>query len=85
MIGFCAFGFRFNNFYTDNPHPFVTQMTEVLTECGKRASRLEIENKLRIFSAAQTQENIAAMVQLPDTIPCSIVKSVFDITVSWCF
>jgi cytochrome P450/NADPH-cytochrome P450 reductase len=65
MIGFCAFGFRFNNFYTDNPHPFVTQMTEVLTECGKRASRLEIENRLRIFSTARTQENISAMVQLP--------------------
>lgn len=67
-IGLCAFGYRFNNFYTNDSHPFVTQMTDVLIECGKRASRLGIENTLRIFAAAQNAENIAAMHKLCDEI-----------------
>lgn len=68
MIGLCAFGFRFNNFYSENAHPFVTQMTEVLIECGRRGNRLGIENKLRVFSAAHTRENVAAMNKLCDDI-----------------
>jgi cytochrome P450/NADPH-cytochrome P450 reductase len=68
MIGLCAFGFRFNNFYAEQPHPFVSQMTDVLRESGKRANRLAIENKLRIFSAAQNQANIKAMRDLCDEI-----------------
>ncbi|KAF2470639.1 bifunctional P-450/NADPH-P450 reductase [Lindgomyces ingoldianus] len=68
MIGLCAFGFRFNNFYTDEAHPFVTQMTDVLIESGRRANRLDIENRLRIFSAKTNQENVAAMHKLCDEI-----------------
>jgi len=67
-IGYCGFGYRFNNFYSEHPHPFVEEMTQVLIECGKRASRMEIENKLRIFSAADTQQNIANMHALCDKI-----------------
>lgn len=68
MIGLCAFGYRFNNFYSPEPHPFVTQMTDVLKESGKRANRLAIENKLRVFSAAQNVENVKAMHALCDEI-----------------
>jgi cytochrome P450/NADPH-cytochrome P450 reductase len=68
MIGLCAFGYRFNNFYSDHAHPFVTQMNDVLLESGKRANRISIENKLRIFSAAQNLENVKAMHQLCDEI-----------------
>jgi hypothetical protein len=68
MIGLCAFGFRFNNFYSERSHPFVTQMTDVLIESGKRANRFDIENKLRIFSAAQNLENVKAMHALCDEI-----------------
>lgn len=68
MIGLCAFGFRFNNFYSADAHPFVTQMTDVLMESGKRANRLSIENRLRIFSAAQNLENVKAMHALCDEI-----------------
>lgn len=68
MIGLCAFGFRFNNFYSDAPHSFITQMTDVLMESGKRAGRLSIENKLRVFSAAQNLENVKAMHALCDEI-----------------
>ncbi|KAF2088806.1 cytochrome P450 [Saccharata proteae CBS 121410] len=65
-IGLCAFGYRFNEFYTDNCHPFVNQMGDVLVECGKRATRPSIENQLRMWSAARTQEDIAAMHKLCD-------------------
>jgi cytochrome P450 / NADPH-cytochrome P450 reductase len=68
VIGLCAFGFRFNNFYSDKAHPFVDQMSEVLTESGKRASRTGIENRLRVFAAAHNSENVRAMHKLCDEI-----------------
>ena len=75
MIGLCAFGFRFNNFYAEKPHPFVTQMTEVLVESGKRASRPSIENRLRIFSAQHAEANIKAMHELCDEIIAERIKN----------
>ncbi|KAJ4297940.1 hypothetical protein N0V90_005839 [Kalmusia sp. IMI 367209] len=73
-IGLCAFGYRFNNFYSNVPHPFCTQMTDVLRECGVRASRLSIQNKLRFLSAAKTEQEIKAMRDL-----CSeIIKDRID-------
>lgn len=68
MIGLCAFGFRFNNFYLPEPHPFVGQMANVLLECGRRSNRLSVENKLRIFSAAKLHGDIAKMHALCDEI-----------------
>lgn len=68
VIGFCALGFRFNNFYSEHSHPFVDQMTEVLLEAGKRSSRLALENRIRVFSAAQLADNIAKMHALCDQI-----------------
>lgn len=68
MIGLCAFGFRFNNFYSEHSHPFVDQMAEVLLEAGKRSNRLGIENKLRMFSAAKLQDNVNKMHDLCDQI-----------------
>ncbi|KAF2185177.1 hypothetical protein K469DRAFT_688004 [Zopfia rhizophila CBS 207.26] len=40
MIALCAFGFYFDNFYSEQAHPFVNQMTEVLTESGRRSNGL---------------------------------------------
>ncbi|KAH7117051.1 cytochrome P450 [Dendryphion nanum] len=68
VIGFCAFGYRFNNFYSEHSHPFVDQMSAVLIESGKRASRLSIENSLRVFSAAENLANVKAMHDLCDQI-----------------
>jgi cytochrome P450/NADPH-cytochrome P450 reductase len=68
MIGLCAFGFRFNNFYSEHSHPFVEQMVEVLVEAGRRGNRLTIENKLRIFAAAKLQDNVKKMHDLCDEI-----------------
>jgi cytochrome P450/NADPH-cytochrome P450 reductase len=68
VIGLCAFGYRFNNFYSEHTHPFVDQMADVLVEAGRRATRLGIENTLRIFSAAKLQENVKQMHDLCDKI-----------------
>ncbi|PVI07266.1 cytochrome P450 [Periconia macrospinosa] len=68
VIGLCAFGYRFNNFYREGTHPFVNQMTDVLVESGKRSNRLSLENKLRIFSAQKNQANVKAMHDLCDEI-----------------
>jgi cytochrome P450/NADPH-cytochrome P450 reductase len=68
VIGLCAFGYRFNNFYSEHSHPFVEQMGDVLVEAGRRATRLGIENKLRIFSAAKLQDNVKQMHDLCDKI-----------------
>jgi cytochrome P450/NADPH-cytochrome P450 reductase len=68
MIGLCAFGYRFNNFYTDQAHPFIERMVEVLVECGRRSSRTAIENKLRVFAAAKCDENVRRMHELCDKI-----------------
>lgn len=67
-IGLCAFNYRFNEFYMDHPHEFASQMAEVLVESGKRASRTAVENHLRIFSAAQNEQNIASMHKLCDEL-----------------
>lgn len=68
MIGLCAFGFRFNNFYSEHSHPFVEQMVEVLIEAGRRSNRLTVENKLRVFAAAKLQDNVKKMHDLCDEI-----------------
>ena len=43
-IALCGFGYRFNSFYRDTPHPFVEAMVRVLAEsqdaaCGSCRSR----------------------------------------------
>ncbi|KAF2497931.1 cytochrome P450 [Lophium mytilinum] len=67
-IGLCAFRYRFNEFYSEDMHPFAHQMVDGLVESGKRANRLSNGNKLRIWSAANTEENITAMHKVCDDI-----------------
>ncbi|KAJ4345081.1 hypothetical protein N0V95_005962 [Ascochyta clinopodiicola] len=74
MIGLCAFGYRFNNFYSPTPHPFVEQMVDVLVECGRRGNRPGVENTLRFFSAARLHDNVAKMHALCDQIIADRVK-----------
>ncbi|MCD2191874.1 cytochrome P450 [Actinomycetospora endophytica] len=46
-IALCGFGYRFNSFYRDTPHPFVEAMLGSLTEGVKRQRMLPIQIKLR--------------------------------------
>ena len=67
-IGLCAFGYRFNEFYTDNPHPFASQMAEVLLESGKRSNRTKLQQQLYYKSEQARQEDVRMMWELCDQI-----------------
>lgn len=64
-IGLCAFGYRFNEFYTDGPHPFMRQLKEAIVESGKRANRPDLINLLYFRRDEEhRQENIVKMREL---------------------
>lgn len=64
-IGLCAFGYRFNEFYTEGPHPFMRQLKESIVESGKRANRPDLMNQFYFRGDEQhRQENIVQMRQL---------------------
>jgi cytochrome P450/NADPH-cytochrome P450 reductase len=67
-IGLCAFSYRYNSFYHEEPHSFAQEMGEVLVEAGRRANRTSVENQLRIFSANHTEQNVKNMWKLCDEL-----------------
>lgn len=60
-IGLCSFGYRFNEFYSDEPHPFAKQMTNVLKLSGLRANRTEVENSLHHWQERDRQADVSRM------------------------
>ena len=67
-IGLCAFSYRFNEFYTDEAHPFAKQMAEALLENGKRCNRTSIQRKLYYKAEQRLQENVKTMHDVCDAI-----------------
>jgi cytochrome P450/NADPH-cytochrome P450 reductase len=55
-IALCGFGYRFNSFYRDTQHPFVSAMMLMLSESLIRARALPIQTKLRRRATRQLQE-----------------------------
>ncbi|SCC26305.1 Cytochrome P450 [Priestia flexa] len=47
-IGLCGFNYRFNSFYRENYHPFVTSMVRALEEAMHQMQRLDIQDKLMV-------------------------------------
>ncbi|HXI03200.1 MAG TPA: cytochrome P450, partial [Candidatus Saccharimonadales bacterium] len=45
-IALCGFGYRFNSFYRDTPHPFVLAMLGSLAAAQKQSSQLPIQREL---------------------------------------
>ena len=60
-IGLCAFGYRFNEFYTDDVHQFAKQMADVLKMSGRRANRPPIANKLYYWEEQDRQDKVKQM------------------------
>lgn len=54
-IALCAFGYRFNSFYRDEMHPFVTAMVGALREASDRAQRPKLVGTLMLSKARQFQ------------------------------
>lgn len=67
-IGLCGFNYRFNSFYRDQPHPFVTSMTRALDEAMGQLQRLNLQNKLMLSKKKQFKNDIETMFSLVDSI-----------------
>ncbi|KJB86130.1 NADPH--cytochrome P450 reductase [Paenibacillus sp. E194] len=67
-IGLCGFNYRFNSFYRDQPHPFVTSMVRALDESMNQAQRLGIQDMLMVKTRRQFQQDIDVMFSLVDKI-----------------
>lgn len=67
-IGLCGFGYRFNSFYRDEPHPFVASMVRCLGRAMQQQTRLPIGNRFRIREHRQFQEDTTYMNSVVDQI-----------------
>lgn len=67
-IGLCGFNYRFNSFYRDQPHPFITSMVRALSEAMHQLQRLNIQDKLMVVTKRQYRHDIQFMYSLVDKI-----------------
>jgi cytochrome P450/NADPH-cytochrome P450 reductase len=67
-ISLCGFDYRFNSFYRDEPHPFVSSMVRCLDSAMRQQTRLPIGNRLRVREHRQFQEDITYMNSVVDAI-----------------
>ncbi len=67
-IGLCGFDYRFNSFYREEPHPFIVAMVRALGESLEQLHRLPVQNRLRVHSRQQMNDDIALMNELVDRI-----------------
>lgn len=67
-IGLCGFNYRFNSFYREQPHPFISSMVRSLGEVMGQLHRLGIQDKLMIKNKLQLQRDIQTMFTLVDAI-----------------
>jgi cytochrome P450/NADPH-cytochrome P450 reductase len=54
-IALCAFDYRFNSFYQNEMHPFVSAMVGALQEAGERTRRPKLVSNLMLSKARQFQ------------------------------
>jgi cytochrome P450/NADPH-cytochrome P450 reductase len=67
-IALCGFGYRFNSFYRDTPHPFVAAMLRTLSESQTRSRSLPIQTRVRFRASRQLAADQAYMDQVVDGI-----------------
>ncbi|MGY1704565.1 bifunctional cytochrome P450/NADPH--P450 reductase [Geodermatophilus sp. SYSU D00697] len=67
-IALCGFGYRFNSFYRETPHPFVDAMIRTLSESQARARQLPIQTRLKVRAQRQLDEDQAFMNGLVDRL-----------------
>lgn len=67
-IGLCGFNYRFNSFYREQPHPFITSMVRALDEAMSQLSRLGIQDKLMVMTKRQFTQDVQMMFSLVDQI-----------------
>lgn len=62
-IALCAMGFRFNSFYHDKMHPFISAMGDYLTEAGARAQQPSFVTTLKCSANKKHWKDIAVLRQ----------------------
>ncbi|OAH55736.1 NADPH--cytochrome reductase [Domibacillus aminovorans] len=67
-IGLCGFNYRFNSFYREKPHPFITSMFRALNESMNQTQRLGLQDKLMVLTKNQYKHDINVMFSLVDKI-----------------
>lgn len=67
-IGLCGFNYRFNSFYREQPHPFISSMVRSLDEAMGQLLRVGIQDKLMIRTKRQFKQDIQTMFSLVDKI-----------------
>jgi cytochrome P450 / NADPH-cytochrome P450 reductase len=67
-IALCGFGYRFNSFYRETPHPFVQAMVRVLDESQARLRQPPIQTRVKISAQRQFEEDEAFMAGLVDDL-----------------
>ncbi|KAH7010815.1 cytochrome P450 [Microdochium trichocladiopsis] len=68
-IGLCAYGYRFNQFYSEQPHHFETELKEAIIESGRRANRPDVLNRWWYYKDEEhRQENIVKIRGLCESI-----------------
>jgi cytochrome P450 / NADPH-cytochrome P450 reductase len=67
-IGLCGFGYRFNSFYRERPHPFVEAMTRCLVEAMDRTSRLPVQDRVSVREHRQFDADVQSMNALVDRL-----------------
>ncbi|MCY8721630.1 cytochrome P450, partial [Bacillus sp. S10C12M] len=65
-IGLCGFNYRFNSFYRDSQHPFITSMLRALKEAMNQSKRLGLQDKVMVKTKLQFQKDIDVMNDLVD-------------------
>src|SRR6476620_7398976 len=67
-IALCGFGYRFNSFYRETPHPFVQALVRALAEAMLRVNRLPLQDSMMAHAHQQFEGDIAFMNALVDKI-----------------
>jgi cytochrome P450/NADPH-cytochrome P450 reductase len=67
-IALCAFNYRFNSFYQNEMHPYVTAMVGALAEAGARSRRPGIATKMMLGARRRYEADIALQHQVADMI-----------------
>ncbi|MDH6123500.1 cytochrome P450 [Kitasatospora sp. GP82] len=67
-IALCGFGYRFNSFYRETPHPFVDAMVRTLLEAQKRARIPDFAARLRKGAQRRFEQDTAYMNATVDRI-----------------
>lgn len=67
-IALCGFGYRFNSFYRNTPHPFVSAMVRTLEQSQARTRQLAVLTRMKIRAQRRLEEDQAFMNDLVDKL-----------------